>query len=222
MILDNNIRYLQLAFNYDLALVQRVLPRIPFNTRIFIEAGTPFIKREGMAGIRVMRALWKGQVIADMKIADGALGEVEMARAAGATGVTALGSSPTETLDLFVAHCANLGMLSMIDMIGVRDPLDVVRPLRRPPDVVILHRGRDEESSRGKMIQYRHINRLRSKYDVFIAAAGGIDLKESRSAIFNGAGLVVVNLVRPGDGWVGISTESDIPATVQQFLMAMA
>lgn len=220
--LDNNIRYLQLAFNYDLALVQRVVPRVPFNERIFIEAGTPFIKREGMAGIRMMRALWKGQVIADMKIADGAAGEVEMARAAGATGITALGSSPTETLDLFVTHCANLGMLSMIDMIGVRDPLAVVRPLRRPPDVVILHRGRDEESSRGKMIQYRHINRLRSKYDVFIGAAGGIDLKESRSAIFNGAGLVVVNLVRPGDGWVGIPTDGDIPTTVAQYLTAMA
>ncbi len=220
--LDNNIRYLQLAFNYDLALVQRAVPRIPFNERIFIEAGTPFIKREGMTGIRMMRALWKGQVIADMKIADGAAGEVEMARAAGATGITALGSSPTETLDLFVTHCANLGMLSMIDMIGVRDPLAVVRPLRRPPDVVILHRGRDEESSRGKMIQYRHINRLRSKYDIFIGAAGGIDLKESRSAIFNGAGLVVVNLVRPGDNWAGIPTDGDIPTTVAQFLMAMA
>ena len=220
--LDNNIRYLQLAFNYDLALVQRVVPRIPFNERIFIEAGTPFIKREGMAGIRMMRALWKGQVIADMKIADGAAGEVEMARAAGATGITALGSSPTETLDLFVTHCANLGMLSMIDMIGVRDPLAVVRPLRRPPDVVILHRGRDEESSRGKMIQYRHINRLRSKYDVFIGAAGGIDLKESRSAIFNGAGLVVVNLVRPGDNWTGIPTDGDIPTTVALYLTAMA
>lgn len=220
--LDNNVRYLQLAFNYDLALVTQLLPKITFNDRILIEAGTPFIKREGMAGIRAMRALWKGQLVADMKIADGATGEVEMARAAGASAVTALGSSPTETLDLFIAHCANLGMLSLIDMLGVRDPLAVARPLRRPPDVVILHRGRDEESTRGKMIQYRHINRLRSKYDVFIAAAGGIDLKESRSAIFNGAGLVVVNLVRPGDGWKGISTKDDVTQTVEQYLATMA
>ncbi|OQA12957.1 MAG: bifunctional hexulose-6-phosphate synthase/ribonuclease regulator [Chloroflexi bacterium ADurb.Bin360] len=145
-----------------------------------------------------------------------------MARAAGATAITALGSSPTETLDLFVAHCANLGMLSMIDMIGVTDPLAVVRPLKRPPNVVILHRGRDEESTRGKMIQYRHINRLRSKYDVFIAAAGGIDLKESRSAVFNGAGLVVVNLVQPGDIWAGIPTNGDVPRVVEQYLAALA
>ena len=220
--LDNNVRYLQLAFNYDNALVARVLPRIRLNERILVEAGTPFLKREGMGGIRTMRALWKGHIVADLKIADGAAGEVEMARAAGATAITALGSSPTETLDLFVTHCANLGMLSMIDMIGVTDPLAVVRPLKRPPNVVILHRGRDEESTRGKMIQYRHINRLRSKYDVFIAAAGGIDLKESRSAVFNGAGLVVVNLVQPGDIWAGIPTNSDVPRVVEQYLAALA
>ncbi len=220
--LDNNVRYLQLAFNYDNALVARILPRIRLNERILVEAGTPFLKREGMGGIRTMRALWKGHIVADLKIADGAAGEVEMARAAGATAITALGSSPTETLDLFVAHCANLGMLSMIDMIGVTDPLAVVRPLKRPPHVVILHRGRDEESTRGKMIQYRHINRLRSKYDVFIAAAGGIDLKESRSAVFNGAGLVVVNLVQPGDIWAGIPTNSDVPRVVEQYLAALA
>ncbi len=220
--LDNNVRYLQLAFNYDNALVARILPRIRLNERILVEAGTPFLKREGMGGIRTMRALWKGHIVADLKIADGAAGEVEMARAAGATAITALGSSPTETLDLFVAHCANLGMLSMIDMIGVTDPLAVVRPLKRPPNVVILHRGRDEESTRGKMIQYRHINRLRSKYDVFIAAAGGIDLKESRSAVFNGAGLVVVNLVQPGDIWAGIPTNSDVPRVVEQYLAALA
>lgn len=220
--LDNNVRYLQLAFNYDNALVARILPRIQLNERILIEAGTPFLKREGMGGIRTMRALWKGHIVADLKIADGAVGEVEMARAAGATAITALGSSPTETLDLFVSHCANLGMLSMIDMIGVTDPLAVVRPLKRPPNVVVLHRGRDEESTRGKMIQYRHINRLRSKYDVFIAAAGGIDLKESRSAVFNGAGLVVVNLVQPGDNWVGIPTNSDVPRVVEQYLAALA
>lgn len=220
--LDNNVRYLQLAFNYDNALVARILPRIRLNERILVEAGTPFLKREGMGGIRTMRALWKGHIVADLKIADGAVGEVEMARAAGATAITALGSSPTETLDLFVAHCANLGMLSMIDMIGVTDPLAVVRPLKHPPSVVILHRGRDEESTRGKMIQYRHINRLRSKYDVFIAAAGGIDLKESRSAVFNGAGLVVVNLVQPGDNWAGILTNSDVPRVVEQYLAALA
>ena len=220
--LDNNLRYLQLAFNYDTTLVARLLPRLRLTERLLIEAGTPFLKREGMKGIRTMRTLWQGHIVADLKIADGAVGEVEMARAAGATAVTALGSSPTETLDLFIAQCTTLGMISMVDMIGVQDPLKVVRPLKHPPDVVVLHRGRDEESTRGKMIQYRHINRLRSKYDIFIAAAGGIDLREARSAVFNGAALVVVNLVHPNDEWAGIPTTGNVPQIVEQYLAELA
>lgn len=219
--LDYKVRYLQIAFNYDLALLQRILPTIEFNERILIEAGTPFIKREGMRGIQAIRALWRGIIVADMKTADGALGEVEMVKHAGANAITILGSSPTESLDLFIEHCARLGLISMIDMLGVRDPLAVMRPLKRPPNVVILHRGRDEEGTRGKVIEYRHINRIRSKYDVAIAAAGGVDLKEARSAIFNGANIVVANLVQPGDQWRGILTTDPVGEIARKFLQTI-
>jgi bifunctional enzyme Fae/Hps len=216
--LDKKIRYLQIAFNYDLALVQRVLPTIAYSDRILIEAGTPFVKREGLRGIQTIRSLWDGHVIADIKTVDGALGEVAMAKQAGADAVTALGSSPTESLDLFIEYCSRLGLISMIDLLGVDDPLPVMRPLKQPPDVMVLHRGRDEENVRGKVIQYRHVNRIRSKYDVSISAAGGVDLKEARSAIFNGANIVVVNLVKPGDDWQGISTDSSVGKIAQEFL----
>lgn len=216
--LDHRIRYLQIAFNYDLDLVLRVLPRIAFNERILIEAGTPFIKLEGMRGVRAMRKLWPGHIVADLKTVDGAEDEVQMARRAGADAVTALGNSPSESLDLFVATCARVGVISMIDLLGVDDPLRVMRPLAEPPDVAVLHRGRDEEGIQGKVIQYRHVRRIRTKYDVSISAAGGVDLKEARSAIFNGANIVVVNLVRPGDPWQGISTQDDIAAIARTFL----
>ena len=216
--LKRNVRYLQIAFNYDIALVRQILPTIVKSDRILIEAGTPFIKREGMAGVRAIRSIWPGQVVADIKTVDGAVGEVEMVRAAGATAVTILGNSPVETLNLFIARCKSLNMASMIDMLGVRDPLRVMMKLRVPPDVVVLHLGRDEESTRGKVIQYRHVNRVRSKFDVHISAAGGVGLKEARSAIFNGAGIVVANLVRPGDPWVGIRTDSDVGGMARKFL----
>jgi bifunctional enzyme Fae/Hps len=216
--LDSKTRYLQIAFNYDVGLVRQVLPSIEESDRILIEAGTPYIKREGMKGIRTIRRTWDGVVVADLKTVDGALGEVDMARSAGATAATVLGNSPTETLDLFIARCADLEMISMIDMLGVRDPLKVMMRLKKPPDVMVLHRGRDEEGTRGKLIQYRHVNRVRSKFDVSISAAGGVDVKGARSAIFNGANIVVANLVRPGDPWVGISTDSDVAAMAHQFL----
>ncbi len=216
--LDRKTRYLQIAFNYDVAMAQRILPDIVHSERILIEAGTPYIKSEGADGIRAIRRLWPGHVVADLKTVDGALGEVDMAREAGATAATVLGSSPPEALNLFIAHCAKLNMVSMIDTLGVKDPLRTLMRLKRPPDVVVLHRGRDEENTRGKVIQYRHVNRIRSKFNVLISAAGGVDIKEARSAIFNGANIVVANLVRPGDPWTGIQTDSDVGEMARQFL----
>jgi len=219
---NNNSRYLQLAFNDDLRTAQAVIPRVVRDPRIMIEAGTPFIKREGMAGVRGISQLAPGITVADMKVSDGAVDEVQMAKAAGAKAITALGSSPVETLKLFVDTCKQAGMISMIDMLGVDDPLEVLRPLYQPPDVVVIHRGRDEESNRATMIRYRHINRIRSKYNVMISAAGGVDLREARSAVFNGANIVVVNVVQPGQTWNGIRTTDDIHAITAQFLETIA
>jgi 3-keto-L-gulonate-6-phosphate decarboxylase len=141
-----------------------------------------------------------------------------MAYSAGATAATVLGSAPPETLDLFVAACKQRGIDSMIDMLGVEDPLRMLREMKMPPEVVILHKGRDEESTRGKAIKYKHVNRIRSKYNVLISAAGGVDLKEARSAIFNGANIVVVNIVSSADPWTGIRDADNIAAIAQKFL----
>jgi 3-keto-L-gulonate-6-phosphate decarboxylase len=83
---------------------------------------------------------------------------------------------------------------------------------------VVIHRGRDEENTQGKMIEYRQVNRIRSKFDTLISAAGGVDLREARSAIFNGANIVVANIVHPSDGWTGIRTTDDISAIAHKFL----
>jgi 3-keto-L-gulonate-6-phosphate decarboxylase len=216
--INTHTRYLQIAFNDTLRSAMRILPTIVPSDRILIEAGTPFIKREGMHGIQALRRGWGGEIVADIKVSDGAVGEVEMVRAAGATAVTVLGGSPSETLSLFVNRCVQLGMASMIDMLGVDDPLRVLRQIRVPPTVIVLHRGRDEESTRGKVIQYRHVKRIKSKYNVVISAAGGVDLREARSAIFNGANIVVVNIVRPDRPWQGISTDADVGVIARQFL----
>lgn len=216
--LDRKTRYLQIAFNDDMESVRRILPTIPFNERILIEAGTPFIKREGFHGLRRISEIWGGKVIADLKTMDGAEEEVEMARDSGAWGATVLGSSSKETLDLFIRKCRESGVVSMIDMIGVEEPLKIMMNLKIPPDVVILHRGRDEETSRGKVIKYKHINKIRSKFDVLISAAGGVDLREARSAIFNGASIVVVNIVDENDPWTGIRSDCDVAEIAEEFL----
>jgi bifunctional enzyme Fae/Hps len=216
--LQSKVRYLQVAFNEDWDQARRILPVLPQSDRILVEAGTPYIKLEGVAGIRNIRAHWLGPLVADIKTTDGGAEEVAMVRAAGATAVTVFGGSPIETLDRFIAACEAMSVDSMIDMLGVADPLRVVMKLKQPPKVVVLHRGRDEEGTRGKVIQYRHVKRLRSKSAVLVSAAGGVDLREARSAIFNGANIVVVNIVTPGKPWEGIPADADAGAIAREFL----
>ena len=129
-----------------------------------------------------------------------------------------MGSAPTETLNLFIETFESLNMDSMIDMLGVKEPLKVLLKLKKPPSVVVLHKGRDEEGTRGKVIEYKNINKVRSKYDVLISAAGGVDLAQARSAIFNGADIVVANIVSPEDPWIGISSEEDVAGMANRFL----
>lgn len=216
--LDRKKRYLQIAFNSDLDSVESILPNIEGNERIFIEAGTPFIKKEGMKGIERISQLWNGVIVADIKTSDGAIGEIQMIKNAGASAATVLGSAPIETLNLFIEECKKLEIYSMIDMIGIEEPLRVIRKLRFPPEIVILHKGRDEESTKGKVIGYKNVNKIRSKYNFLISAAGGVDLKEARSAIFNGANIVVANLVAEGQPWTGISEGEDVAKMAEEFL----
>ena len=142
--LNDRTNYLQLAFNDDLATATRLIPTLPKDPRLILEAGTPFIKREGMRGVQTLHSLWPYNVLADLKTADGAFGEVAMAAGAGASMATVLGSCPAETLNLFIATCAQYGMDSFVDLIGLADPLGVLRKLRRPPAGIVLHLGRVE------------------------------------------------------------------------------
>lgn len=191
---------------------------IPKDERILVEVGTPLLKRYGVVGVRRIRSSWNGYIVGDIKTIDGAKEEVEMLYSAGANAATVMGSSPTETLDIFIETCDELGMDSMVDMMHVDRPLRVLRLLRKPPRVVILHRGRDEEATRGKVIQYKQINKIKGKYDVLISAAGGVDLREAQTAAFNGANIVVVNVVPIGSTWKGITPDQNISDMARKFL----
>ncbi len=162
--IDRRVRYLQLAFNDDLRTAAPIVLGLPREERILVEAGTPFIKREGMAGVMALRKFWPHGLVADIKTTDGGAEEIEMVAGAGATAATVMGSCPQETLEVFIAACDYYGVDSLIDMLGVIDPLAVMRGLSGPPTGVVLHLGRDEESTRGKAIQYRHVTRVRSKF----------------------------------------------------------
>lgn len=211
-------QYLQLAFNSSFEDFLSVIRFIPQNPNIIIEAGTPLIKREGVGVVSKMRMYWPGYICADIKVVDGAKAEVQMAKQAGATHVTALGNASEETLRIFIQTCKDLGMFSVIDMINTPNPLKSLWKANIIPDIVVIHRGRDEENSFGELIQYKNISKLKGKWDAIVGAAGGIDTKEMQSASFNGADVVVVNVVRPSDPWNGLVIDNKIEENINKFL----
>lgn len=132
-------------------------------------------------------------VVADTKCMDRGKTEVQIAGEGGAGAATVLGAAPIETIDYFISACKDFGIDSMVDMIGVEQPVKVLRRLKKMPAVVILHRGVDEESfNKNKPIPYIQINKIRSSFDTMISIAGGDTIREAQRAIFNDADIVVV------------------------------
>jgi bifunctional enzyme Fae/Hps len=241
-ILDPKQTYLQIALNKTMSDAAEVIRLLPISDRIIIEAGTPFIKRYGMDGIRHLRRVWAAHafqenskeealrifrasqtlggimmpffgvspskpglekrsggsslspyIVADMKTIDRGDTEVAMAADAGASAVIAMGSAPIETLNAFIAACHAHHVDAMIDMMNVEFPVSVLRALKSPPNVVILHRGVDEErDNKQKMLPLHEIRRVKGAFDVMVAVAGGDTPRDVQSAVFNDANIVVV------------------------------
>ncbi|MFH1657613.1 MAG: orotidine 5'-phosphate decarboxylase / HUMPS family protein [bacterium] len=138
-------------------------------------------------------SLFAPYIVADLKCMDRGMREVEIAKEGGANALTALGQAPIETLDVFIQKCEEYNLDAMIDMMNVEFPLGVLRQLKKLPQVVILHRGVDEEETNlEKEIPYHEIQRIKDNYDIMIAIAGGDDFQEAQRAIFNDADIVVV------------------------------
>lgn len=215
---SNNQRYIQIAFNHTASDVLRILPQIPYDPRIIIEAGTPYIKREGINGIRLIRNKWRGLLVADLKVFDGADEEVRFAYNTGADAVTASGNAPDETLDSFNEICERLGILSMVDMLGQDNPLKKILNLKFKPRAVVIHKGRDEEINPRNIIRYKDINKVRSKYNVLISIAGGLNQNSVRRAYFNGADIAILNIVKTTDRNVGLFDILNFKAIIPSIL----
>jgi bifunctional enzyme Fae/Hps len=133
-------------------------------------------------------------VVADLKTMDRGETEVEIAYRGGANAAIALGTAPIETLDSFISKCEAFGMDAMIDMMNIEFPLSILRSLKKPPAVVIIHRGVDEEKfNKEKQIPLYEIRRIKGNYNnIMISIAGGDTLREVQSSIFNDADIVVI------------------------------
>ncbi|MBP6994007.1 hypothetical protein KBB12_02090 [Candidatus Woesebacteria bacterium] len=202
MILNRKKHYLHIALNSTLAHAQQIIRSIPVSDKIILEAGTPLIKQYGVESIRLIRDLWANRlrgtnvvpyIVADMKTMDRAEAEILLAKSAGASGVIGLGQAPVETVDYFISVCQKEGLDSFIDMMNVKEPIKILRKLKSKPNVVLLHRGVDEEVfNKNIPIPYTQINKVLSGYNVLIGIGGGDTIREVQRAVFNNANIVMV------------------------------
>ena len=202
MLLSKKKRYLQIALNSTMNEAYEIIQNLPSSDRLLIEAGTPLIKEYGAEAIRSLYDWWGDKthpqnvfpyIVADLKTMDRGETEVRIAKNAGASAAICLGQAPIETINNFIESCQKNSLDSMVDMMNIDYPVKVLRQLRKTPDVVLLHRGVDEEKfNKDKPIPYIQINKVLSTYDVLISIAGGDTIREVQRAVFNGANIVVV------------------------------
>ena len=205
--------YLQIALDApSLEAAKKVLEQLPGSDRIIIEAGTPLIKRYGTRVIGDLRQTAKDKfIIADLKTLDVGKVEVDIAYEDTADAVVAAGLGPAETLDATVSEARRMGIYSVIDMLNVEDVLAKLKSLKNLPDIVILHRGIDQES--GRTCGLERIKIIRQTFPnkkLLIAVAGGIVPETAKEALELGADILIVGRY--------VTQSRDIVRSVRDFL----
>jgi len=187
--------YVQVALDMpDLEALKKVVSQLPRSDRILLEVGTPLVKRYGMEVIREIREFAKDAfVIADLKTLDVGQVEVDLAFNETADAVVVSGLASSSTINKFIYESKRLGIYSSIDMMEVKDPLEVLKGLDDTPDIVILHRGIDVES-KGKT-RWQIIQDIKDEFPgkkILLSVAGGIREDTAKEALKKGADILIV------------------------------
>jgi len=206
--------YLQIALdNPDIENAKKVIAALPKSDRIIIEAGTPLIKRYGTKVINDLREVTKELfIIADLKTLDVGKVEADLAFDDTADAVVAAGIGPAESIDALLYEAKRLSIYGWVDMMNVEDPIAKLKSLKEFPDVIILHRGIDQEA--GKTLGLERIEELRRTFKdkkFLVAVAGGITPETAREALEKGANIIIVGRY--------ITQSKDIERSAREFLM---
>ncbi len=205
--------YLQIALDApNLEGAKKVIEQLPGSDRIILEVGTPMIKRYGTRVINEIREAAKDKfVIADLKTLDVGKVEVDIAYEDTADAVVAAGLGPAETLDATVQEARRLGIYAVVDMLNVDDVLAKLKSLKDFPDIVILHRGIDQETGRSSGLE--RIKMIREAFPnkkFLIAVAGGIVPETAKEALEKGADILIVGRY--------VTQSRDVERAVRDFL----
>jgi bifunctional enzyme Fae/Hps len=207
--------YLQISLdNPEIDRAKKVIAQLPGSDRIILEVGTPLIKRYGTKVISELREVAKDIFfVADLKTLDVGKVEVDLAYDETADAVVASGLAAPETLNSFIHEAKRLGIYAVADMMNVEDPLKKLKSIKEFPDIIILHRGIDEETGKTHGLEIIPEIRQTFKENKFlIAVAGGIVPESGKEALQKGADIIIVGRY--------VTQSKDIERAVRDFLEA--
>ena len=194
----NNPPYIQLAFDIpNREQVERVFEQISstISPKLLLEIGTPLLKNEGLVTTVPMfrRFSSSSYIIADLKTLDVGKLEVELCHRAGADACVVSGLAPLATIRSFISECVALGIDSWLDTLGTNFNVlkEKIHSLEMFPDVIVVHRGIDEELS-GKSSPWDIIQKIKSITPSLVASAGGITLSNIHEPFESGADIFVI------------------------------
>ena len=213
--------YLQVAIDIpDIGYVQRILREIPESDHLIIEAGTPLIKRYGVNVVERIREVRPNAfIVADLKTLDTGNLEARMVADATADAVVISGLAPTSTIEKAIREAKKTGIYSVIDMLNVKDPVELLKELAIKPEVVELHRAIDLENTGALGLDVISEIKELSK-GILVAVAGGVRVDKLSptdqtidEALKAGADIIVVGR--------DITKSKDVRLKTEQFLERM-
>jgi 3-hexulose-6-phosphate synthase/6-phospho-3-hexuloisomerase len=205
---------LQLALDFvNLSQALRVAREAAQAGELWLEAGTPLIKSEGLEAVRRLRAEFPSHaLVADMKIMDAGRVEVEMASKAGADVVAVLGAASDAT----IAECLEAGRhydaQIMVDLAEVADPVARARQVEEMGAAIVgVHCPIDVQMRGGTPLE--DLRQVAAAVSIPVAVAGGINSETAPEAVAAGASIIIVG--------GAISKAPDARAATQTILQAM-
>ena len=163
---------------------------------VWIEAGTPLIKSQGVAILRELKDRYPDQVIvADMKTFDAGSVEAGLAFSNGADVTTVMGLADDATIEDVVKKAKEYKKRVMVDMMGVQDPLKRgEKVFDIGADILCLHVGVDVQRKLGvnPNILASYVREIKGTLGAQVAVAGGITDETAKIYYRANADIIIV------------------------------
>lgn len=184
---------IQLALDFlELERALKVAREATQAGNIWLEAGTPLIKAEGLDAVRTLRREFPNcTIVADMKTMDVGRIEMEAAAKAGAHVAHVLGAASDSTIKECIEAGKNYGIRIAVDLLEVKDYVARAKQVEEwGASHVSLHTPIDDQMI-GKT-PFEKVREVAKAVSIPIAVAGGLNSETAVEALLAGGSIIVI------------------------------